>query len=150
MGNLVIGTVFEFSENVFGGSFSRPKFLGERNIIGEVIKESYGAQRGQHTFTIKVISATGLDSDEVLGRGKIRRKGRNVYKGMVKIISQPENKELLEAEKAERAEAAKNQKYLNWISDYEIAPFDCGHKIDKIPAWWQSKNPDARKRIESI
>lgn len=77
-GDVVRGDVIKWTEAVFGGSFRKPKFLGERTITGLVINDSYGAQKQQHTFTIEVMESMGQDPPEP---GKtINRKGRNVYR----------------------------------------------------------------------
>lgn len=77
-GDTVTGDEIVFVESVFGGSFRKPTFRGYRRIIGKVVKDSYGADRQQHTFTIAVEHSDGIDPVEP---GKaIRRKGRNVYK----------------------------------------------------------------------
>lgn len=47
-------------------------------IAAFVVKESYGAAKQQHTFTLEVIASEGVDPIE---RGStIRRKGRNIYR----------------------------------------------------------------------
>jgi len=147
--NLTVGTVIEFSEGVFGGSYRRPTHLGTRTVTGTIVKESYGQKRGQHTFTIHVKSATGYAADEVLRRGKICRKGRNVYRDC-RVISTPENQAELAAEKAARAAEAKDRKYLNWIAEAEDDPWVLGEKLDYIPDAWLNANPDAARRVEFI
>ena len=85
-GDIVAGDVIEFREAVWRGyagrsrfgRSSRPEKIGERTILAEVVRDSYGADRQQHTFTLRVIRCAG---DEAIGRGRtIRRKGRNVYR----------------------------------------------------------------------
>jgi hypothetical protein len=77
-GDVVAGDTIRFSEGVFGGSFRRSQFLGERLVEARVIRESYGADRQQHTFTLGVLASSGV---EPLAAGTtIRRKGRNVYR----------------------------------------------------------------------
>ncbi len=70
MTNLVTGMKIEISEPVFAGSFRNPKFLGNRQIIGQIVKESYGNKRGQHTFTIDVECAEGMYAEDVLQKRK--------------------------------------------------------------------------------
>ena len=80
MGNDVcVGDTIRFEEGVFSGSFRNAKFKGMREITAKVLKESYGEEKQQHTFTLEVIAATGEDSDIPVGK-KIRRKGRNIYR----------------------------------------------------------------------
>ena len=99
MTNLVAGMKIEISEPVFTGSFRNPKFLGNRQIIGQIVKESYGNKRGQHTFTIDVEWVEGMYAEDVLQKKKIRRKGRNVYKNLVRVIDTPNNMKDLEIER---------------------------------------------------
>lgn len=147
--NLTVGTVIKFNEAVFGGSYFNSQRLGTRTITGTIVRESYGQKRGQHTFTIEVTKCTGYAADEVLRRGKICRKGRNVYRDC-RVISRPENQAELAAEKAQRAAEAKDRKYLNWIAEAEDDPWVFGEKLDYIPDAWLDANPDAAKRIETL
>ena len=71
----------QFNETVFGGSHRRPVALGTRRIAATVIRDSYGAGKQQHTFTLVV---AGSDGCHALRRGAtIRRKGRNIYRNAV-------------------------------------------------------------------
>ena len=150
MTNLVAGMKIEISEPVFAGSFRNPKFLGNRQIIGQIVKESYGNKRGQHTFTIDVESAEGMYAEDVLQKKKIRRKGRNVYKNLVRVIDVPDNRKELEKEKSERAKIAKDQKYWSWIEDAKNDPHTYAEKLDRIPDYWLSENPDAKLQIDEV
>jgi hypothetical protein len=77
-GDVVAGDVVRFKESVFGGSHWSPKYLGEREVVAKVLKDSYGRDRQQHTFTLEVLFSTGT---QPLEPGTItRRKGRNVYR----------------------------------------------------------------------
>jgi hypothetical protein len=77
-GDVVVGDEIRFIEAVFSGSHRTPTFLGERTIEARVTKDSYGADRQQHTFTLEVLSCVGINP---VARGKtIRRKGRNIYR----------------------------------------------------------------------
>ena len=104
--NLVIGTEIEWTEGVFAGSHRRPKYVGDRKIHGVVLKESYGEKKGQHTFTIKVLACEGMSADEGISKGKILRKGRNVYPSLT-VISQPEDYSLLAEQKRDRSTSNK-------------------------------------------
>ena len=88
--DLTTGCRVRFTEEVFAGSYSNPKYLGERTITGTITKESYGAKTGQHTFTIQVETVTGKGADAVQRKGTIRRKGRNVYRDCA-LLNAPEN-----------------------------------------------------------
>ena len=85
-GDAVVGDTVKFTEGVFEWSFRNPKFLGEREITGKIVKDSYGTDKQQHTFSIKVDGVSGYGADDVLGKAKktkdgtIRRKARNIYR----------------------------------------------------------------------
>jgi len=67
-GDACCGDFVSFERATFGGSFRSPKFLGFEKITGEIVKDSYGKAKQQHTFTIK------LENGELM-----RIKGRNLY-----------------------------------------------------------------------
>lgn len=77
-GDACAGDVILFTEAVFGGSFRRPAFLGERRVAARIVKDSYGADRQQHTFTLEVIASDGCDP--IAPGARTTRKGRNVYR----------------------------------------------------------------------
>lgn len=64
-----IDDVIIFQQAIFGGSWKKPKFLGYNTRICKVLNESYGAEKQQHTFTLK-----DLENQE-----EFRIKGRNIY-----------------------------------------------------------------------
>ena len=66
-GDACTGDEVFFAQIMWGGSYKRPKFLGLELKEGKILKESYGAKRQQHTFTI--------ENEE----GKFTIKGRNLY-----------------------------------------------------------------------
>lgn len=77
-GDVVTGDVIEFSEAVFVGTYRRPQYLGDRLVQARVLRDSYGADRQQHTFTLLIIASSGA---QALGTGaQTTRKGRNVYR----------------------------------------------------------------------
>lgn len=77
-GDVVMGDKIEFTEGVFFGSYPRSRFAGRRTIRAEVIAESYGQTRQQHTFTLKVAESFGMDRLQV--GTTIYRKGRTIYR----------------------------------------------------------------------
>lgn len=98
-GDVVAGDVVAFTESVFGGSFRKPRFLGERKIVAMITKDSYGVDRQQHTFTLSVIYSEGYNH---LATGTtVRRKGRNVYRN--------ETERLIWQIESDRREAAKEK-----------------------------------------
>ena len=76
-GDVVTGDTILFTEDVFGGTYRKPKFLGVRRIMAVVTADSYGAAKQQHTFSLDVIRSDGVQP--VIPGTKTRRKGRNIY-----------------------------------------------------------------------
>ncbi|GEM_PF-972890 len=83
-GDVVQGDVIQFKEAVFTGTWKKPVYAGDRIITGRVVKESYGEDKQQHTFTLQLLDIQGTKSDEYMPGMEIRRKGRNVYKNGVR------------------------------------------------------------------
>lgn len=111
--DLTIKCKIRFTEAVFTGKYPNAKFSHEREIIGTIIKDSYGSKRGQHTFTILVHEC---DDRSIDVNSKIRRKGRNVYKNCV-VLEYPEDHDKLADEKHERADAVKGSIKMNRAFD---------------------------------
>lgn len=68
-GDACVGDVVKFEKAVFKGRYPNAKFDGYETIEGEIIKDSYGAAKQQHTFTLLLADGT-----------KKRIKGRNLYR----------------------------------------------------------------------
>jgi len=77
-GDVVRGDVVRFTEAVFSGSFRSPKYAGNRTIVAEILRESYGAGKQQHTFTFRVVESSGVQP--LVAGVETRRKGRNLYR----------------------------------------------------------------------
>ena len=76
-GDVCQGDVILFIEPVFAGSHRAPSFVGDRRVVARVLKDSYGAKKQQHTFTLEILASDGY---QPLTAGKrTNRKGRNVY-----------------------------------------------------------------------
>ncbi len=109
-GDVVCGDTIRFSEGVFGGSYRKPKHIGNREIIAEVVKDSYGQQKQQHTFTLVVLESSG---EQPLKVGtKTTRKGRNVYRnGTERLLWDDEAaRESVADEKHERGDDARQKR----------------------------------------
>jgi len=108
-GDAVVGDRVKFTEAVFGGSYRKPKFLGEREIVADIVKDSYGADKQQHTFTLVVISASGERSDEVEKGATVRRKGRNLYRNGTQRMpwENEDDRKAARKEKHSRGDAAR-------------------------------------------
>ena len=101
-GDCVVGDFVKFERAVFTGSYPRAKFSHNETIEGEITKESYGAAKQQHTFTIKL-----PDGDTT------RIKGRNLYRnGTMRKPWADESKRLVALqEKHKRGDAARAARY---------------------------------------
>lgn len=77
-GDACKGDTIRFTESVFAGSYRKPKFLGEREIVAEITACSYGQEKQQHTFSLHVIESSG--TQPLKAGTKTRRKARNVYR----------------------------------------------------------------------
>lgn len=107
-GDVVQGDIILFAEGVFEGSFRNPKFLGFRWIKAEVLKESYGGDKQQHTFTLKVLDSDGKNPLKI--NDIIKRKGRNIYRYKTKREHWKDEKKRDEIaqEKHQRGDAARS------------------------------------------
>lgn len=85
-GDVCAGDVIRFRETVWSDEYnlykrwrqSTPKPAGKRTITALVLRDSYGRDKQQHTFTLIVMKCVG---DSPLRKGEqILRKGRNVYR----------------------------------------------------------------------
>ena len=78
--SIVAGDRIQWTEPVWG-AYSRygrrQPPIGERTVEADVIRESYGSHKQQHTFTLRVASATGDYAQE--SGEQLLRKGRNLY-----------------------------------------------------------------------
>ena len=100
-GDATKGDHVTFQKAIFTGSFKRPKFSHFEIVFGEIIKDSYGAEKQQHTFTL------------LLSNGQqMRIKGRNLYKNGLfrKPWSQEEKRALSLNEKHTRGDIARKDR----------------------------------------
>ena len=67
-GDACVGDRVSFERATFSGGYRNASFAGFERIEAEIIKESYGAAKQQHTFTLR------KDDGSIL-----RIKGRNLY-----------------------------------------------------------------------
>jgi len=120
-GDVVVGDIIRFTEAVFGGSYRSPRYLGDRVIKAEVLRDSYGRDKQQHTFTLRVVASSGVDP---IAAGTVtRRKGRNVYRNGTVRKPWPDEaaRDAARAEKHARGGAARARREAriaerdNWI-----------------------------------
>lgn len=104
-GDAVKGDRIVFERSLFTGSWRNPKFAGKELIEGEIIKESYGELKGQHTFTIQQKDGS-----------KLLIKGRNLYRHFTfrkKWGDESERNKALD-EKHQRGDVARSMKNERW------------------------------------
>ncbi|XP_052196227.1 zinc finger CCCH domain-containing protein 62 [Diospyros lotus] len=109
-GDVCKGDVVLFTQRVFkkfDKVSRRGSIIGKRTTAGRVVKESYGAAKQQHTFTIEVLWSKGIKKLPPLF--PLLVKGRNLYK--LKTFRQPWKNETerlrVLAEKHKRGAAAR-------------------------------------------
>ena len=112
-GDIVAGDTIEFSEAVWGGSRTCPRSLGDRSIIARVLRESYGRESGQHTFTLEVLAAGGFDPPSKGAR--LLRKGRVLHRRHVRRLLWADEtaRAVALAEKHARGYAARATRAIN-------------------------------------
>ena len=118
-GDIVTGDCIRWTEAVFIGSHCRPKFADERTIKAEVVVDSYGAAKQQHTFSLLVVRAEGTSAPEPGSR--IRRKGRNIYRnGCYRVAWEKEAaRHHHQDEKHQRGDAARTaREYRREVEGY--------------------------------
>ena len=97
-GDAVVGDFVMFERAVFEGSYRRPIFVENETIHAQIVKDSYGADRQQHTFTLKTA-----------GGRTFRIKGRNLYRNGTRRMAWPDEskRQLALDEKHARGDAAR-------------------------------------------
>ncbi|XP_071711771.1 uncharacterized protein [Rutidosis leptorrhynchoides] len=108
-GDACKGDVVLFRQKVHN---KQTKVVGKRTVAGKIIKESYGASKQQHTFTIEVFWSK--PSRNLPSLSTLLVKGRNLYK--FGTFRQPWNNERdrskVLGEKHTRGEEARNKRKL--------------------------------------
>lgn len=66
------------SDKRFSKGARHGRVRGSRTVAGRVVKESYGAAKQQHTFTVEVLWSSGVRKLPPLT--PLLVKGRNLYK----------------------------------------------------------------------
>ncbi len=146
--NLVQGQWIKWKEPVFEGSFRKPKYVGDRTFSGTIQNESYGAEKGQHTFTIVLDSREGVNSDQYLDGEKIRRKGRNLYPNVQETIlaKDTKTKELIKnieglGVKISKASDKMDSKAVDRLSSERI---ELQKQLDKLKEKEQTTKDDTK------
>lgn len=97
-GGVVTGDEIRFTETVYEGHFTRPRAKGERSVTAKVIRDSYGPDRLQHTFTLQVIDSHGYDA--IRPGDVVLRKGQTIYRNASRRKAWPDEHRDAEAEAA--------------------------------------------------
>lgn len=102
-GDVVVGDEICFEQAKFSGSFRNAKFEGFEKIEGKVIRDSYGSEKQQHTFTL-----------ELKDGSELKIKGRNLYKNGVfrKEWENESDRELALDEKHQRGDVAREARRI--------------------------------------
>lgn len=97
-GDACVGDEVRFEQAFFLGSYKNPKFSHFELVTGKIVKDSYGADKQQHTFTLEFEDGS-----------KKRIKGRNLYRnGLYRKPWADESQRQIELdEKHERGAAAR-------------------------------------------
>lgn len=110
-GDVCKGDIVLFTQKVYKNFDKMTRggeLIGRRTIAGRIVKESYGAAKQQHTFTVEVLWSQGVK--QLPSLFPLLVKGRNLYK--LKTFRQrwKDEEERLEvlAEKHKRGEAARS------------------------------------------
>lgn len=127
-----IGDLVMFKEAVFSGKYPNAKYEGDRRILALIESDSYGSQKGQHTFSLYVLDSDGID--EYSYGEKIRRKGRTLYKDCMTITYASDD---VRDNKHDRGADAKENKYWSYWNEYQNGK---EWKLDKIPSWFLTKH----------
>ncbi|VVA09536.1 Hypothetical predicted protein [Prunus dulcis] len=109
-GDVCKGDVVLFTQKVyekFDKVTRHGRILGKRTVAGRVVKESYGAAKQQHTFTVEVLWSRGIK--KLCPLFPLLVKGRNLYRLRTfrqRWSNEAERSKVL-AEKHRRGEAAR-------------------------------------------
>ena len=99
-GDACVGDEVVFFRAVFEGSYRNATFMGYELVEGTITRDSYGADKQQHTFTITLPDG-----------GTTRIKGRNLYRnGLYRKRRDVVERDAALEEKHERGSAARAER----------------------------------------
>ncbi|KAF8668771.1 hypothetical protein HU200_051961 [Digitaria exilis] len=149
-GDVCRGDAVLFKQKVYEKSGKRhAKCVGKRVVAGKVIKESYGKEKQQHTFTIQVFWSEGVG--KLLPLHLLLVKGRSLYRMMTfrqPWANEAERLKVLE-EKHSRGDDARRVRALN-------RPKSAGNtikgkkKMEKEKHKSRSGRPDFRSNVAEV
>jgi len=100
-GDVCVGDEVRFERATFSGNYRNATFAGYELVTAKVIRDSYGRDKQQHTFTLE------------LPNGKtFRIKGRNLYRNGIwrKKWADENARELVLEEKHQRGNVARSER----------------------------------------
>lgn len=103
-GDCVVGDEVAFERATFTGSFRNAKFAGFERVIGKIVRDSYGRDKQQHTFTLELAES-----------GELRViKGRNLYANGVyrKPWADESSRHIAAKEKHQRGDRARKARQI--------------------------------------
>jgi hypothetical protein len=110
-GDAVVGDQVRFDRALFCGSWRKPVFLGYERVTGKILRDSYGSDKQQHTFTLRIGGqCTGYE---------IRIKGRNLYRNGLwrKLWPDEALRDAAAKEKHQRGERARADRFDRLFQD---------------------------------
>ena len=109
-GDCCVGDEVLFQESVYEGVYPNAKFSHFTFVTGKIVKDSYGKQKQQHTFTLETKT----------GRKLI--KGRNLYRYMTrrKPWLNEDHRKIVLAEKHSRGNEARKMRAIRKSEGQEI------------------------------
>ncbi|MCD9641491.1 hypothetical protein HAX54_027703 [Datura stramonium] len=151
-GDVCKGDVVLFTQKVYKNFDKMTRggeLLGKRTIAGRIVKESYGAAKQQHTFTVEVLWSQGVK--QLPSLFPLLVKGRNLYK--LKTFRQrwKDEEERLEvlAEKHKRGEAARSIRAARKSKSIKLTKASSKNKGNKRQKLDQNRNPSEMMRISN-
>lgn len=120
-GDACSGDIIKFDEVVWSrDEENNPSPVGKRTLIVEILRESYGQEKQQHTFVLEVLECSGTDP---IPTGKIiRRMGRNIYRyGTERLLwSDEQGRQVVLNEKHARGAIARRTRDKRKLGEYKV------------------------------
>ncbi|GLJ48361.1 hypothetical protein SUGI_1020980 [Cryptomeria japonica] len=147
-GDVCTGDIVLFTQKVYEkydlasrGGAQNP--IGRRTIAGKVVKESYGAAKQQHTFTVEILWSIGVKPLPPLYPLLI--KGRNLYR--MRTYRQPWPNEA-EREKVLAEKHARGAEARSVRTAARVKYGSTGHKHSQNSCKFES--PSKRRKVEKL
>lgn len=122
-----VGDIVIFTEPFFEGSYPNSRFSHKDKEMCLIVKDSYGAKRAQHTFTLCILDSEG--STRSKGEN-FRKKARNIYGSDGYCLFPLASQEAREEKHQRGAEADANKRAI-WNEEgksYTVDEFGRAHR----------------------